>query len=249
MLNVSFFVLSFFFSHCFIFAEPALGKIVSDIKNSKKEMSGKIADITIIQESEIYSEKGTMHLRSTIYKKSDKFRVENSCEFAGAITEETIIYDGRDYWKIGSGLKQKINRDEMLEKNKTIALQKNWWEIISEESRLEQADDEVTNCYIILSDNNNETYRCWVNRDNLLLEKIEIMFSEDDSIIIVYGGFESVVDGHEMATKIELYRNGILDSRISIKKIDINTGVSDELFDPDREKSFDLNRILKDLFQ
>jgi len=227
------------------------GQVLSaDWSNVLKEKMAKcerfekeIKDMTIIREMKtvLPEEEMTYSTEVKQFSKGEKYRVEITMQMPdmpkemGGMTT-IIIYDGKNTWMISLMGKKKLPDEEskqyqkeevscctrMFEKAKIVGTEK----IGKRECYVVQREEEDETTYTTI----------WLDKKNLFEVKSEIKGSEGEIMLIVNSDFRKVKGDWEMPYKTEMYGDNELMFTYLVKSIEINKGLSDDLFDPDKVK-------------
>ena len=211
---------------------------------AKYEKFGKeIKDMTIVQDMKMVTSEGEMTQEMKMLKKGNKFRMETTMEMpeTSEVPEEMggmeiiIIYDGEDTWMISPFMgKRKLSR----EKEKQYQRERNWWELISEKAKIVGTEKvDKRECYVVeIEEEECPFTKMWVDRDNLVLIKGEIKGTEGETLLLLHSDFRKIKGDWEMPYKTEMYVDDKLTSTLLVKSLEVNKGLSDDLFDPDKVK-------------
>ena len=214
-----------------------------------------IKDMTIVQEMKVITPEGEMVSEIKMLKKGEKFRVETRMqvpetpdmpEGMGGM-ETIIIYDGKDTWMISSFQgKKKLSGEE----KKQYERERNWWELVSEKAKIVGTEKvDKRECYVVEMEGGKESpfTRLWLDKKNLDLTKAESKWPKGETMVLIHSDFRKIKGDWEMPYKREIYMDGELMSTFLVKSIEINKGLSDDLFDPDKVKvkGFDVEEMMR----
>ena len=209
--------------------------------------SDEIKDMEMIMESEtkgVEGMEGAGPSEIKMYKKGEKFRMEtkmNMPEGTGmppgmGEIKNIIIFDGKDTWTINQFTgKQKLPSDADSPMKGRIS----WWEDLPENGKIigsEKVGDR--DCYIVEAwskENKDDKIKGWVDKNALLLIQMEFQGGEGKTFKVVNSDFKKV-EKWEMPYTIEVFSGGKLMTKTIIKTLNINQGLSDDLFDADKVK-------------
>jgi outer membrane lipoprotein-sorting protein len=218
-----------------------LASIIQEAKVKYVPFEKTVKDMTILGETKMVTPQGEMFSTIKIFKKGEKFRTETIMSIpqiaeAPEGMEEivtTIIYDGKDYWMISPFMgKKKLSSAE----EKQYQTERNWWEWVSEKAEL-AGEDKIDGrvCYIIrIKEENATATRMWLDKTSLILVKMEAQWEKGKTVLILFSNFRKIKGDWEMAYKTDVSEGGKLLSSTLIKTVDINKGLSDDLFNPDK---------------
>ena len=202
-----------------------------------------IKDITWTMEMEVPSSEGSFKTTSVLYSKGERFRVEVSmegmedagvpAEMAGMTT--IVIGDGTNAWIVNPMMgKSQIPAEEG-------AKYRGQWscsdyvpvaaEIIGSE-KIGGRD-----CYVLsVLDASSDYAKLWIDQNGFHLLKMEGKPQEGVASVIVLSDYRKVSGDFEMPYRTEMYSGKELISTGVVKSVEVNKGLSDELFDPDKIK-------------
>jgi len=221
------------------------------------KFESEVKDMTIVQETKVITPEGEMVSEIKMLKKGEKFRMETRMEapetpempkgMAGM--ETIIIYDGKDTWMISSFMgKKKLSGEEA----KQYQRERNWWELISEKAKIvgtEKVGNRV--CYVVEIEEEEDSpfTRLWLDKKNLDLTKGESKGPKGETIVWIHSDFRKIKGDWQMPYKTEIYADGKLMSTLLVKSLEINKGVSDDLFDPNKVKikGFDIQKMMRQM--
>ena len=200
-----------------------------------------IKDITWTMEMEVPSSEGSFKTTSVLYSKGERFRVEVSmegmedagvpAEMAGMTT--IVIGDGTNAWIVNPMMgKSQIPAEEG-------AKYRGQWscsdyvpaaaEIIGSE-KIGGRD-----CYVLsVLDASSDYAKLWIDQNGFHLLKMEGKPQEGVASVIVLSDYRKVSGDFEMPFRTEMYSGKDLISTVVVKSVEVNKGLSDDLFDPDK---------------
>lgn len=233
--------------------------ILKEAKAKYAKFEKEVKDMTIMQETKmVISEKDKKEMTSEmkILRKGEKFRVETKMQMpdmpeAMGEMETVIIYDGEDLWMISSFLGKKKLSDEEAHEYQT---ERNWWDLISEKAKIVGTEKvDKRECYVVETKEEKEFpfTRIWLDKKSLDLIKGERKQPKEETMLWVHSDFKKVKGDWEMPYKTEIYTGEKLVSTSLVKSLEINKGLSDDLFDPDKVKvkGFDMQEMMKKMMQ
>lgn len=203
-----------------------------------------IKDMTMIQEITMVSEKGNIVSNANFYYKGNKFRMDsktNTGQENAMNMETTILFDGTDMWMIAPFIgKKKISEKDQVKYQKDRSWK--WWADLARNGKITGTEKiGGRNCYVIeyISDKKVEKdasapfTKMWIDMDNLVQVKAEMMVDKKNKAIVLYTDFRKVPGNWEMAFKTEMFteKDNQFISTVIVKSVDINKGVDDALFE------------------
>ncbi|MBU4304508.1 MAG: outer membrane lipoprotein-sorting protein [Candidatus Omnitrophica bacterium] len=232
--------------------------VLQQIKAKYSQFGNDIQDISITQQMTTVAPEGTMVIEMTLLQKGKKFRSEGSMNMPGAPSgmgpmKTTVIFDGKDTWMIAPMMgKKKLSPQESKDQQKD----KNWWELVSEQAKITGMEQTGgRECYVVaMNDPENAPFtRMWLDKNNLVLMKMESKGRKREPVVIEFSDFKKVKGEWEMPYKTEMYANGKLMSTIQVKALQVNKGVADEQFDagkvPVEKQGFPMGDMMKQMMR
>lgn len=223
--------------------------VIKEAKAKFSKVQLDIKDMTMIQEMKMHvvkDKEAPDKMESKMFKKGGKFRIETKMPMPGMTGDQKdmqtiIIFDGKDTWMIAPFVgKQKLNTKE----SKRYDTERNWWELMNEKAKIVGSEKiDGRDCYIVegLEKEDMPFTKIWIDKKSFVLVKAESKSEEGGKLVIDYSDFKKLKGDWEMAYKTDVYDSGKLMSTSIIKSVEVNKGVSDELFDPNKVKDKEMN--------
>jgi outer membrane lipoprotein-sorting protein len=144
-----------------------------------------------------------------------------------------VIGDGEQYWMVSSMMgKQQLPREE-ADKYATP------WkcsEYIPQSGKI--VGSEAVNgrdCHVVVAmDETFEMAKIWLDKETLDLLKAEAKHEDQEQTVMFFKDYRKVQGDIRYPYMSEIYQGDKLISTITVKTIDVNKGVADTLFDPDK---------------
>jgi outer membrane lipoprotein-sorting protein len=228
---------------------PAKGAAQSWAALSKRmiddcaKFSRDIKDMTLALDMSVPSSDGAVTSKSILYRKGKRFRAEISMdgmEGAGVPAEMAnmktiVISDGTNVWIIAPMLgKSQVPPDE----GKKYSGQWTCSDYIPADAQVigsETIDGRA--CYVLsVLDASSDVAKLWIDQKDLSLLKMVGKEKEGEAMTALFSDFRRVADDLELAYKTEMYSGGDLITTMTITSVEINKGLADDLFDPDKVK-------------
>lgn len=222
-----------------------------------KEYNKEIKDETIVMEMKmaLLEEEMTSSSEVRRFFKGEKYRIEIIMqmpdmpkEMGGMMT--IIIYDGKDTWMISSlAGKKKLPDEESKQYQKEgvsccTRMFKNAKVVGTEKIGKRE-------CYVVQPEEEGETSytKIWLDKKNFYMVKSESEGTDGEIILMLNSDFRKVKGDWEMPYKTEMYEDNELMFTLLVKSIEINKGLSDDLFDPDKVKvkGFNMQEMMQQL--
>lgn len=227
-----------------------LPDVLKRVEEKYARFEQEIQDMTILQDMVMITSGGEMTQDIKLQNKGKKFRMESKMEGAGMPggMETVTIYDGKDTWMISPFTgKQKIS-DLGGNQNQ---VQSNWWDYISENSTI-TGSEEVSGreCHVISVSGNAPFDKLWLDKNSFDMVKAEFS-GAGGTMLLVYSDFRKVKGDWDMPYKTEMYQGKSLFSTSVTKSIEVNKGLSDELFDANKVqmKASSMEDMMKQMMQ
>jgi len=218
--------------------------VLNQMKQKYGDIMDRFEDITISQEIELVSPAQGRAISSemTMFQKGEKMRIDTKIDMPEGANmpsgmeqmESTIIYDGNNAWMIMPFMgKVKVPQAEAF-KNQTGI---NWWEKVFGNADVvgeEEIDGKA--CYILKTRDKTKPpflSRLWVDKKDLVMVRAEMTGAKGATSQMRFSDFRRLEDDLKFPYYTETYMGNKLLSKVTVKSIEVNTGLSDNLFDPD----------------
>jgi outer membrane lipoprotein-sorting protein len=225
-------------------------ELKSKIEAKYATFSDEIKDMEMVMESETKGMEDLGPSEIKMFRKGDKYRIEtkmNVPEGSGMPAgmgdmKNIMIFDGKDLWTINQFTgKQKLSSDV----NAVGKDQMNWWKDMPKKGKIigsEKVGDR--DCYVVEASNEDidtssirgdeeNKIKGWIEKETFLLVQMEFQGAKEETFKVVNSNFKKVKQW-EIPYKTEVFTGGKLISENTIKTLDINKGLSDDLFDVDK---------------
>ncbi len=218
-----------------------LRKAESNYKNFNQDFK----DMAMVFDAKIYTPEGEMTSEMKLFTKGEKSRSEIVMQFPEAegmpegmgSMQTIIIFDGQDIWMISSFTgKQKLTTEE-AEEQMQYQTGMNWWKSISDKAKyvgIERINNRE--CYVLEIEAEEDSLysRIWVDKNNLFLVQTESKNDSGETMRMIFSDFRKVKSKWEFAYKTEGFIDEVPMMTILLKSLEINQGLSDDLFDADK---------------
>ena len=219
-----------------------LSTIAKEAQARYAKFEKEVKDMTIVQETVMSEPKMTSQMK--MLRKGEKFRMEvkikmqmpEEAEMPPGMgqMETIIIYDGKDTWMISSHMGKRKLPDE---EGKQYQRESNWWELLGDAAKIVGSEKvNGRDCYVVEVEEKEEFpfTRLWLDKKSLTLVRGESKGPRGEKVLVVCSDFRKIKGDWETPYKTEVYMGGRLMSTSVVKSIEINKGLSDDLFDPDK---------------
>lgn len=225
---------------------PGLSADISAILKEARARSARfeeaVRDMSIVQETVTLTPRGRVVSEGKMLKKGEKFRVETSVKMPpsaggppGSGAGQTIVlYDGQETWMISplTG-KRKIPADQAPQYH----LERHWVDSVASGARLVGTEKVgLRECYLIEVEPQNQRpfTKLWLDKKSLVRVKAEGRGPQGQKVQWLYSDFRKVEGDWEVPYKTEMFVEGQLVSSTLVKSLQINQGLSDDLFEAGR---------------
>jgi len=221
----------------------ALAQDLSTLVKQAREMQAKfekeVKDMTVVQE--MVTTDAKMTSQTKMLKKGKKFRLEMKMQMPEEAEmpegmgemETVVIYDGKDVWHISPFMgKRKLPKEEA----KQYQEENEWWDWLKEGAVVGSEKIGGRDCYVVEVEDEEEFpfSRFWLDKKSLNIVKGESDAPSGEKMVGINSDFRKIKGDLEMPHKTEVYMEGRLISTTVVKSLEINKGLSDDLFDPDK---------------
>lgn len=199
-----------------------------------------IGDMTVEQTASFTAPSGgDSTMKSVRYQKGDKWRQEADMAMAGmaqgpgGAIKTVTLFDGTDTWTLAMGMKTKLPKDAAQNSSSSPT----YW---SEPPAGSKISGEETvggrECWIVELPPNPLTPsapRMWVDKAKFVNVRSESVLS-GKTMRTDFSDFRDVKGALEIPYKADVYSNDQKTMTAEITKLETNTGLSDDLFDPSK---------------
>lgn len=239
-----------------------LSRLLKELEVKYAKFENEVKDMTLVQDMKVVTPEGEMVSEIKMLKKGEKFRMETRMEAPetpempegmGGM-ETVVIYDGKDTWMISSFMgKKKLSGEEQ----KQYQRERNWWRLVSEKAKIVGTEKVgERECYVVAIEEGGELpfTKLWLDKKNLDLTKGESKGPKGETIVWIHSDFRKIKGDWETPYNTEIYADGKLMSTSLVKTLEINTGLSDDLFSPaelkeEKKKGPGLPGMMKKMLQ
>lgn len=233
-----------------LFIKEAISFDLQQLIESAKARQGRFEettkDLAILQEATIFSSSKEIVSEIKFFKKGKRWRLESVV--VKPMEKKTVfIHDGKDIWMVTSLGKRKLSEKE----SKGIQTEVNWWEMITGEAKIVGTESlKEKGCYVVeMREEENLIAKMWIDKDDLVLIKTEARQDKNNTLVCEYSDFREIGSSWKMPYRTIVSQNDEVISMVTTKSIEINKGLSNKLFDPNKEKDPKMFDILKEVFE
>jgi outer membrane lipoprotein-sorting protein len=241
-------------------AVPAedLAGLIKQAEARYAQFDKKVKDMTIVSEITNFTSEGNVVAEARMMKKGPKFRMESrmrppegsEAPAAMGMMETTVISDGKDTWMISPILgKQKLPPDEAA----GYADRDSWWDFLTEGATVSGSEKVgERDCWVVdVPESKDAVFaRLWLDKGELFMVQ-SLSRSEGETERMVQSDFRRIEGGMEMPFRTDVYSEGKLLSTTIVKSVEVNKGLSDDLFDPEKAnvKGPDMKGLMKQMMK
>lgn len=202
-----------------------------------------VKDLSWEMEMDVPSSEGSMKTNTLLYSKGPKFRVEVSMEGmedmgmpAGMGDMTTIVIgDGKSAWIINPMMGKSQIPPEEAEKYRAKWSCTDYMPVAAEIVGSEKVGG--ADCWVLfVIDESSEYAKLWIEQKGLRVMKMEGKPQEGVAATVLFSDYRKVSGLFEMPFKTMMYSGKDLISTGVVKSAKVNSGLSDELFDPEKIK-------------
>jgi outer membrane lipoprotein-sorting protein len=223
----------------------SLSDILREAESNYKNFNQYFKDMAMVFDAKTYTPEGEMLMEMKLFLKGEKSRSETLMQFpeSAGMPEGmgsmlvVVIFDGQDTWMISPFAgKQKLTTEE-AEEQMQYQTGMNWWQSISDKAKYIGIEKiEGRECYVLEIEIERESpyKRIWVDKDRLFLIQAEGDSSDGNKVRTTFSDFRKAKGSWELPYKIEVFINEVQTMTVLTKSLEINKGLSDDLFDVDK---------------
>ena len=235
-----------------------LDAIVKEAEARNVKFEEDIADLTMTGQLAQEAPQGTMNLDMKIPTKGRKVRAEMVIPqmpgmpdgMAGA--EIITIYDGTDTWMIHPMMGK--TKSPGSESQNPLTQERDWWKSVSDKTvLLDKESVGGRDCHVIdfSADDEAPLDKIWLDTEELLMIQAEVSAPNGKMMRILLSDFRPLEGEWKMPYKTEVFQNDKLMATMTMTSVDVNTGLSDDLFDADKieAEEVDFQQMMKQMPQ
>jgi outer membrane lipoprotein-sorting protein len=202
-----------------------------------------VKDLSWEMEMDVPSSEGSIKSNTLLFSKGPKFRVEVSMEGiedmgmpAGMGDMKTIVIgDGKSAWIINPMMGKSQIPPEEAEKYRAKWSCTDYMPVAAEIIGSEKVGG--ADCWVLsVIDVSSDYAKLWIEQKGLRVLKMEGRPQEGVASVILFADYRKVSGAFEMPFKTMMYSGKDLISTAVVKSAKVNSGLADELFDPEKIK-------------
>ena len=223
----------------------SLSDILKKAESNYRNFNQDFKDMAMVFDAKIFTPEGEMLSEMKLFLKGEKSRSETLMKFpeSAGMPEGmdsmlvVVISDGQDTWMISPFVGKKKLTTEQAEEQMHYQTGMNWWKFISDKTKYVGIEKiEGRECYLLELEIERESpyKRIWVDKDRLFLVQAEGDSSDGNKVRTTFSDFRKAKGSWELPYKIEVFINEVQTMTVLTKFLEINKGLSDDLFDANK---------------
>lgn len=231
-------LLAVFLSAGPVFATEDIAQLQALIQEKQAQVQQEIRDLTVATETTALHGPAASNLTASVRNvlKGNKIRTERHMFQTEQQKEENMIAvcNGAEVWVVLPGELKVQLPIESIDQDKRAGFYY-WWlpsfkgaKVIGTEKLLGR---ELLVIGFEKQPKEKGLHKVWVDKNTLALIKLERVTASGDVMASVFSGFKTIVPGYEVAYKGSTFVNDVLFDRYKVTSLEINTGVSDDVFE------------------
>ncbi|MBU1919605.1 outer membrane lipoprotein-sorting protein [bacterium] len=246
--------LTILFSILVLFSASAFAYDINDLIADAKARYGQayeeMTDMTIKQQATVKDNADEAAMSMTMYRKGDKWRNEALIGGEEGFTA-TTIFDGTDVWSMTMGMKTKLPKDQ----TEMTGMAEAYWKDIPDNAKmLGEENLNGRDCWIVEWNEDPESaepVKTWIDKKDFM--HVQTLSQRSGKTTkIVNSDFRKVKGEFMIPYLTEVYSDDKLVMTSTINEFTFNTGLSDDLFNPELlggsemdMQNLDLDAIMK----
>jgi len=216
--------------------------LIKEAETRDAKFEKEVKDMTVVQEIKTFTTEGEMTSEVETLRKGDKFRMETKPVMTeGIVTQKSsemetaVVSNGQDTWMISPIVgKKEISEEEVT----TYETGQDWRDLVSEKGKIVGIEKVAEKeCYVVEIQGKESPFKkLWLDKTSLNLIKSESKGPKGETILMLNSDFRKIKGDLEMPYKTEVFVDSNLISSSAVKSMEINKGLSDDLFDPAKIK-------------
>jgi len=221
------------------------------LKERCAKYHAEVKDLSLVMEMKGSTPQGEVTTAMKVFQKGEKSRAElkmqgmpGGGELPPAMADMKIIVirDGTKTWMISP----MTGRMEIPEEQ--AKQYKNQWhceDYIPAEADLAGSETvSGRDCYVLVVKDVSSLYaRLWIDKQALHPVKTEMKPQDGKTMTVLFSDYKALAGDWRFPYKTEMYQDKTLVSTMVVQSVEVNKGVSDELFDPDKVAVPDRNMM------
>ena len=223
----------------------SLSDILKKAESNYKNFNQDFKDMAIVFDAKMFTPEGEMTSEMKLFTKGEKSRSETLMKFPESANMPegmdsmlvVVISNGQDTWMISPFVGKKKLTTEQAEEQMHYQTGMNWWKFVSDKTKYVGIEKiEGRECYLLELEIERESpyKRIWVDKDRLFLVQAEGDSSDGNKVRTTFSDFRKAKSSWELPYKIEVFINEVQTMTVLTKSLEINKGLTDDLFDADK---------------
>jgi outer membrane lipoprotein-sorting protein len=225
--------------------------VLRDAETRCRQQHAQIVDMTLVQAIASATPNGMMNSRQTLYQRGELSRMEMTMPGMGGDSVEMkmiVVSDGKEAWMFSPFTgKRKLPESETRQHN----IDTDCWDFTEANSRIVSSEmAQGKDCYVISLNKDSVQHMLWMDKSSLTVLQ-GVSFSGADSVRWVLSDFRPVIGDYQHPHKVEMFDGDQLINSMTVESIQVNSGLSDDLFNPDKVeyKQMDMDQMLQQMMQ
>ena len=181
---------------------------------------------------------------STLTRKGEKWRMDAEMSMSGGNTtvngkpmpggaqkmETVVLFDGMDVWTSTMGMKMKMPKDKVMEQ---LSFTEYWKEPPEGSTVLGEETVNGRACYIVEYPKNefvDKPVKLWIDKEHYVSVKSEANMS-GKLLVTMFSDFRAIDGDYVIPHKAEVFSDSAKTMDVAVTKVEVNKGVSDDIFD------------------
>jgi outer membrane lipoprotein-sorting protein len=214
-------------------AAADIDQIIQKIQTKRNRFERQIQDITLKQSLETHAEEAGPDMRSVVMIRGDQFRSETvMADSQGAGMKTILLSDGQNAWMVSPFTGKRKMAPEDAARLRSGAY---WWEEMIADGRV-AGEDRVDGrpCVAIEFKESEQVERLCLDRERLVPLRAEVRDRAGRGVELLFSDYRDVGAGYLVPFQVDSRIDGRLFSTTRVTEVEVNTGLGDQWFDPDR---------------
>ena len=224
-----------------------IDNIVKQAEARQKKFFDGIKDMTLVQDSVTNTPQGQINGSMTMMMKGKKYRMTSSMDMPGGgqgqmpgKMETVAVYDGKEAWMVTPFTgKQKLPPDQIEQMDAANV----WWTKALDGATLAGSETvDGHDCWVIEAapakagepGEHGRFTKLWLDKKSLNQVRAEAEGPQGRPVVMKFSDFRDLKPGYEIPYKTQSYIGDQMVSEMTVKSVEIDKGLADDLFDPNQ---------------
>jgi outer membrane lipoprotein-sorting protein len=225
--------------------------VLKDAQDKCQAQHALIHDMTLVQAITSATPNGDMNSMQTLYERGEFSRMEMTMPTAPDDTTKIkmiVISNSKEAYMFSPFTgKRKLPESETRQHN----VDTECWDFTPTNSTIVGSDvAQGRDCYLVALNKDSVQHKLWLDKTSLNVLQ-GISYSGPDSVRWVLSDFRPVIGDYQHPHRVEMYDGSQLISTMTVESIQVNTGLADDLFDPEKVEytQVDMEKLLEQMMQ